>query len=106
MHALAVVIIPEKPNNIVPMSRPKASEVEKAKATLDSMSVFKHEDATPEELYVLPITANQEYGFYHRPLVVQQPLFCHPRGSCPETEYASSYHAMTGTSPFARKQAA
>jgi FAM183A and FAM183B related len=101
--ACAVVVIPEKPNRTLPMSRPNAAEVAKAKATLDSMSIVKHEDATPEQLYVLPITANQDYGFYHKPLVKQEPLFCHPRGGCDVTHYADAYYTMTGTSPFARR---
>ena len=100
---VAVVVIPDKPNHTKPQSRPAPAEVERAKAVLASMSIIKNEDATPEQLYVLPITSNQDYGFFHKPLVEKQKLFEHPRSGCDVTLYADAYYTMTGVSPYARK---
>lgn len=100
---VAVVSIPDKPNHTKPQSRPAPAEVERAKAVLASMSIIKNEDATPEQLYVLPITSNQDYGFYHKPLIEKQKLFEHPRSGCDVTLYADAYYTMTGVSPYARK---
>jgi hypothetical protein len=98
-----VVIIPEKPNNIVPQSCPRPADVERAKATLASMCILKNEDSTPEQIYTLPVTSNQDYGFFHTPLVDKERLFCHPKCGCDVTDYADAYFNMTGMSPYARK---
>ena len=99
----AVVLIPEKPNQITPQSCPKPEMVAHAKATLTSMSILKHEDASPQDIHELPVTGNQEYGFHHKPLMQREELFYHPKVGCDVTGYADAYYSMTGCSPYARK---
>lgn len=99
----AVNMLPQKPNNMVPLSKPTAEEISKAKSTLAELCILKQEDKTPSQRHVLPITAAQEVGWFHTPLVQQQPLFHHPKGQCDVTLYADTYASMSGgKSPFAK----
>jgi hypothetical protein len=104
----AVVAIPEKPNHLKAKSRPSENELRAAKALLADMSVLKHEDSMPEQLFVLPITTNQNYGFFHSasPLTEHHKLWHHPKLGCDVTQYADAYCTMTGLSPYSSKQAA
>ena len=51
--------IPEKPNNVAPLSRPQPADIDHAKAVLAGMSITQHEGVSPEQMYTLPITGNQ-----------------------------------------------
>ena len=96
-------MLPEKPNNTVPLSNTKPEAVSNAKKTLAELCILKQEDKTPQQRYVLPITAAQEVGWFTTPLVQPQPLFNHPKGQCDVTLYADTYASMAGgKSPFAK----
>lgn len=102
-HAIAVSMLPEKPNNTVPLSSTKPEAISNAKKTLAELCILKHEDKSPQQRYVLPITAAQEVGWFNTPLVQPQPLFHHPKGQCDVTLYADTYASMAGgKSPFAK----
>jgi hypothetical protein len=104
----AVVVIPEKPNHLKAKSHPSGTELQAAKALLHEMSVLKHEESTPEQLFVLPNSSNQTYGFFHAasPLTERNKLWQHPKMKCDVTQYADAYCTMTGSSPYSSKQAA
>lgn len=101
--AFAVSMLPEKPNDMVPLSKPSIEEVTQAKKSLARLCILKHEDKTPQQRHVLPITAAQEVGWFTTPLVQPQPIFNHPKGQCDVTAYADTYASMAGgMSPFAK----
>ena len=103
LSACAVSMLPEKPNNTIPLSKPTSDEVLKAKETLGRLCILKHSDKTPSQRHVLPITSAQEVGWFTTPLVQPQPLFNHPKGQCDVTLYADTYASMAGgKSPFAK----
>eukprot|EP00892_Ulva_mutabilis_P005714 jgi/Ulvmu1/3514/UM162_0021.1 len=98
-----MTMLPEKPNNTVPLSKPTNDEVKRAKATLENLCIVKDSDMTPSQRHVLPITSSQEVGWFTTPLVQPQPLFHHPKGQCDVTLYADTYASMAGgKSPFAK----
>ncbi len=51
----------------------------------------------------MKLTSSQEYGWHHKPMVPQNPMFYFTKGGCDITQYADSYVQMKGTTPFSRK---
>lgn len=60
--------IPEKPNRMIPMPNPNPESVQSAKRDLQELCQTKNYEKMPCEVDVLPMTVNQEYGFFHKPL--------------------------------------
>lgn len=65
----AVSTMPEKPNYIIPTPNPDPSTVLSAKKELQELCNMKDAEKSPAERMSLPCTGNQEYGFFHQPLV-------------------------------------
>ena len=64
---------------------------------------IKDMDLPPQERFEAPLTSSQEYGWHHKPMVPQNPMFYFTKGGCDITQYADSYVQMKGTTPFSRK---
>ena len=96
-------LLPEKPNYMVPHARMSTDEVEKAKGTIRDVASIKDMDLPPQERFEAPLTSSQEYGWHHKPMVPQNPMFYFTKGGCDITQYADSYVQMKGTTPFSRK---
>ncbi len=60
---------------------------------------FKQHQMTPKEKYTRPQTANQEIGWYSRPLLNNQKWY-RPISSTPITQYVSDYDKMKHINPF------
>jgi FAM183A and FAM183B related len=61
----------------------------------------------PNQIHVLPITSNQDYGFQYEPLVKPDPMFAYNHQKCDVTAYAETYcSSMNGQSPFAKPEGA
>ncbi|GMH43373.1 hypothetical protein BSKO_11295 [Bryopsis sp. KO-2023] len=99
-----MTILPDKPNYVIPTPNPDPSTVMSAKKELQELCDIKDAEKLPAEKYCLPITGNQDYGFIHKPMVKQNPMFVYPKTTCDVTDYADTYASMAGTSPFARKE--
>lgn len=73
-------------------------------AALDALSNRQRVALLPPEKYELPQSSSQEYGFHmNKPLVPPSTLVDASRKSCEETRYASQYYAVSGTTPFSKK---
>ena len=96
-------LLPEKPNYMVPHAQMSSDEVEKAKGTIRDVCSIKDMDLPPQERFEAPLTSSQEYGWHHKPMVPQNPMFYYTKGGCDITQYADSYVQMKGTTPFSRK---
>ena len=96
-------LLPEKPNYMVPHARMSTDEVEKAKGTIRDVASIKDMDLPPQERFEAPLTSSQEYGWHHKPMVPQNPMFYFTKGGCDITQYADSYVQMKGTTPFSQK---
>lgn len=94
-------ILPEKPNYTVPTLNADKAVMESAQQTLSQLSNCKDTDKLPPERFALPVTGNMEYGFFAKQLVKPSPMFDHKRTTCDVTEYANTYVAMAGASPYA-----
>lgn len=103
-----MVAIPEKPNRMKAVARPSPAELQAARDLLTDMSVLKNEDKLPAQLYDLPLTSNQAYGFFEAqsPLVERSALWHHPKSGCDVTDYADAYCTMTGSSPYSNSKPA
>ena len=74
LHAwLSVRTISEKPNRTIPMPNPNPESVQSAKRDLQELCQVKYYEKGPCDIDALPMTANQEYGFFHKPLVLLLP---------------------------------
>lgn len=60
---------------------------------------FKKHTMVPKEKYVRPQTANQEIGWYSRPLLDNR-KWNRPVSSTPITQYVSDYQKLKGINPF------
>lgn len=67
---MLVVRIAEKPNRVIPMPNPNPESVQSAKRDLEELCHVKDFEKLPCEVDALPMTANQEYGFFYKPLVM------------------------------------
>lgn len=99
-----MTILPEKVNHYHPSQSASKEAAEKAAAELSQLSSLKDTEKLPAERFALPLTGNQEYGFFSaKPLVKPNPMFDYKRGSCDVTGYADSYVLSSGQSPYARR---
>eukprot|EP00879_Flechtneria_rotunda_P016104 GHRR01016845.1.p2 GENE.GHRR01016845.1~~GHRR01016845.1.p2 ORF type:complete len:113 (+),score=42.07 GHRR01016845.1:400-738(+) len=98
---LAVRIVADKPNYVIPAMQPTEAELVAAHDKLATLANVKHAEQTPSQAYNLPMTGNMEYGFFSAcPLVKADPMFQHNKGHCDVTKYAAFYTAMKGVTPF------
>ena len=71
---------------------------------LDTLSNKQRVALLPPERYDVPQSSAQEYGWHmSKPLVPPSTLVDASRKSCEETRYASAYYAISGLTPFSRK---
>eukprot|EP00798_Chlamydomonas_sp_ICE-L_P007183 gene7183-290_t len=91
-------VLPEKPNNFTPTTKPTQRMVDQATADLASMSCLKHTDKLPAERYALPLTASSEIGFFSaKPLAAPNPQFSYRRGTCDVTKRRRTAKALGPT---------
>lgn len=67
--------IPEKPNRMIPIPNPNPESVQSARRDLQELCQISDFEKLPSEIDVLPQTGNQEYGFFHKPLVIPWDLW-------------------------------
>lgn len=104
LSIIAVAVLPSKPTQVQPGLRaPSEQAIKNAKETLANLCIVQNEESTPDQRFVLPVTTNQEFGFFSTPLIAKNPLFHHARNSCEVTSYADRYYSMSGRSPYAKK---
>mmetsp|Transcript_26989 Transcript_26989/g.32768 ORF Transcript_26989/g.32768 Transcript_26989/m.32768 type:complete len:154 (+) Transcript_26989:207-668(+) len=103
-NPLKMPTLPEKPNYVLPNTSMSKQDVEVANATLREVCSIKNAEVPPPEKYESPVTAGNEYGWHSKVnLVGKNQMFAHPRSACEITKYADAYYAMSGTTPFSRK---
>jgi len=106
-NPLKMPTLPEKPNYVLPNTSMSKDDVEVANATLREVCNMKNAEVAPPDKYESPLTSANEYGWHSKVnLVGKNPMFSFSRNTCEITKYADAYHAMSGTTPFSRKDPA
>mmetsp|Transcript_13391 Transcript_13391/g.18308 ORF Transcript_13391/g.18308 Transcript_13391/m.18308 type:complete len:153 (-) Transcript_13391:62-520(-) len=95
---------PEKPNYVMPNTRMNPKDLEEATQTLKEVCSIKNGELLPFEKHASPVTSAHELGWHSRTqLVKKHPMFEYSRNFCEITKYADAYYAMSGTTPYSRK---
>lgn len=95
--------IPDKPNYTTPACQPTEDQLQAAHDKLATLANVKHAEHLPAQIYSLPATSNMDYGFWHGPTNVKNPMFQHSKGHCDVTRYAADYVALKGEHLFSSK---
>ncbi|KAK3236233.1 hypothetical protein CYMTET_53615 [Cymbomonas tetramitiformis] len=103
-NPLKMPTLPEKPNYVLPNTSMSKSDLDAANQTLREVCSVKNADVVPPEKYESPQTAGHELGWHSKvKLVDKDPMFEYARNTCEITKYADAYFAMSGTTPYSRK---
>ncbi|KRX07382.1 hypothetical protein PPERSA_06997 [Pseudocohnilembus persalinus] len=119
-----VYILPEKPNSIRPqdLKREKASKnkpqqqnedifgnhytddpVEEAFSNEKLERTLKSVTLVPRQKYDMPLTRNQEIGWFHQQLNIPKNTKESKIEQCDITKFADNYYQMTKFSPYSNK---